>query len=551
MLDCQLDQDGNARPKRSVPRIKGFREQYEIQRLKQQEKQGPDNWVVRKFAVGLVAGIFGYSYYVYVVRLCIPMIRMEDSRLGARAQGLAYLVVFHFLFVMFIWSYVVAVWTQPGYARDVVPKTDPPQAQEEYITVAGQPYEQQQAPRHRFEAADLYRPPRRHSSRDDDVADDDEDGQGVDARGLDETLEMQERLSAAVPNADEEDRIAETAATAGAFGPAVGTVAANRSASPLPGPTTEAAAPAPRGISPAERERCQSAASTTLAGSSTRSGITFPPKAHLHKPNPADPPSSIPPTDLRRRASQSSAAPSYLHFAEPPDDYEPPKRLAVERIPRNAPVLTEQYRYDPREGIVRPYRSHRCRHCAAVVLIYNFLQYSSAYTLFLFLTLLIAQTLPLGSFPSSRPYPGADGQQLAILALSFLFLCFTGSLFAAHTRLILRNMTTIEEIGMNRMRQRERKALTSTFGFWAWRAKRETRREWDKQWGRLGREGNLWWLGSRRANWEMVMGKKKIGWFLPIPARPVHDDGLSYKPNPRFSPEGHWRPRKEWPPELR
>lgn len=101
--------------------------------------------------------------------------------------------------------------------------------------------------------------------------------------------------------------------------------------------------------------------------------------------------------------------------------------------------------------------------------VYNFLQYSSAYTLFLFLTLLIAQVPPLGSFPSTRPYPGVDGQQLAILALSFLFLCFTGSLFAAHTRLILRNMTTIEEIGMNRMRQRERKALTSTFGFWAWR----------------------------------------------------------------------------------
>lgn len=53
MLDCQLDQDGNARPKRSVPRIKGFREQYEIQRLKQQEKQGPDNWVVRKVSIGV------------------------------------------------------------------------------------------------------------------------------------------------------------------------------------------------------------------------------------------------------------------------------------------------------------------------------------------------------------------------------------------------------------------------------------------------------------------------------------------------------------------
>lgn len=43
-----------------------------------------------QFAVGLVAAVFGYSYYVYVVRLCIPMIRMEDSRLGAQAQGRAF-----------------------------------------------------------------------------------------------------------------------------------------------------------------------------------------------------------------------------------------------------------------------------------------------------------------------------------------------------------------------------------------------------------------------------------------------------------------------------
>mgnify|MGYP000315371440 CR=1 FL=1 len=104
--------------------------------------------------------------------------------------------------------------------------------------------------------------------------------------------------------------------------------------------------------------------------------------------------------------------------------------------------------------------------------------------------------------------------------------------------------------------------------------------EWDKQWGRLGTEGNLWWLGSKRANWEMVMGKAKLGWVresrrlplrqvdlfpllsseltscvrsafaVPIPARPHGDDGLSYVPNPRFSDKGEWRMRREWPKEL-
>lgn len=36
---------------------------------------------------------------------------------------------------------------------------------------------------------------------------------------------------------------------------------------------------------------------------------------------------------------------------------------------------------------------------------------------------------------------------------------------------------------------------------------------WDEEWGRVGRELNPWWLGSKRANFEMVMGKRKLGWF--------------------------------------
>ncbi|GAA5910015.1 hypothetical protein JCM8208_006413 [Rhodotorula glutinis] len=564
MLDCQLDNEGNPKAGRTKERvrIKGIREHMEIQRVKQLDKQGPDSWFVRKFAVGIVAAIFAYSYYVYVVRLCIPMVRMEDPRLGARAQGLAYLVIYHFLFLMFVWSYIVAVWTQPGYARDFVPKTDPPQAEEHYIdVVAGQPFEQQLREDRTFHHV---RRGSRDSVEDDSVVGVDE-RESVQEAAETETIEMHERRrrSLAPSAADEEDRLAEENGGTAALGPDIASAILNgtrpSSADVAVSPHTEL-----------ERERCQSPASTTLGPSSDRSALTSPPKAHLRAPSPAPPTSS--PDGAPPRPSHSSGAPSYLAFPEPPDDYEPPKRLPVERIPRNAPVLTDQYRYDAREGILRPYRSHRCRHCAAVVLkmdhhcpwvgtcvgahnykyFYNFLQYSSTYTLFVWLTLVIAQTLPLGTFSPStgRPYPGVDGQQVAIIALAFLFWLFTGALFAAHTRLVLRNMTTIEEIGMNRTKQRERAALNQHYGFWQWRAKRATRREWDKQWGHIATEGNLWWLGSKRANWEMVMGTHKLGWFLPIPARPHGDDGLSYVPNPRFSDKGEWRMRREWPKEL-
>lgn len=39
------------------------------------------------------------------------------------------------------------------------------------------------------------------------------------------------------------------------------------------------------------------------------------------------------------------------------------------------------------------------------------------------------------------------------------------------------------------------------------------KRNWDAEWGRPGLEGNIWWLGGRRQNWEAVMGKNIWWWF--------------------------------------
>ncbi|KAL8292564.1 hypothetical protein RQP46_001176 [Phenoliferia psychrophenolica] len=122
---------------------------------------------------------------------------------------------------------------------------------------------------------------------------------------------------------------------------------------------------------------------------------------------------------------------------------------------------------------------------------YNFLQWSTFFTIFVFISLTIDLTLPLHS--PTRPHPSLDGQIIAIISISGFFSFFTGALFVAHTRLLLLNMTTIEEMGMARIKARER---------------------------------------------------------IPIPASPTPDDGLSYVPNPRFSKEGVWRPRRQWPREL-
>ena len=114
----------------------------------------------------------------------------------------------------------------------------------------------------------------------------------------------------------------------------------------------------------------------------------------------------------------------------------------------------------------KTFLAHDPKKTNPILTVYNFLQSSTLYCLYLFLTLLIAQTRPLSS---ARPYPGLDGQQIAIIVISFFFLSFTGSLWAAHTRLLGRNMTTIEEIALNRMRQKERIALEGVYGFWNFR----------------------------------------------------------------------------------
>jgi palmitoyltransferase len=149
-----------------------------------------------------------------------------------------------------------------------------------------------------------------------------------------------------------------------------------------------------------------------------------------------------------------------------------------------------------------------------------------------------------------------------------LFTLFTSILLFTHVRLICRNLTTVESLGVSELRERERAGLSSMFSWWDCGAKIRTKRAWDEEWGRPSREGNLWWLDDTRKNWESVMGARKLGWIREfrfllcasymltigacvVPIGGPTTDGLNYGLNPRFDAEGRWRPKKEWPEELR
>lgn len=47
----------------------------------------PQPWLVRKFAVGLLILLLGYSSYVYAARFCKDMIVKSSSALGNQATG--------------------------------------------------------------------------------------------------------------------------------------------------------------------------------------------------------------------------------------------------------------------------------------------------------------------------------------------------------------------------------------------------------------------------------------------------------------------------------
>jgi palmitoyltransferase len=164
---------------------------------------------------------------------------------------------------------------------------------------------------------------------------------------------------------------------------------------------------------------------------------------------------------------------------------------------------------------------------------------------YVFITLLVALLAP-----NVTPRPSIDAQTTVICAIAAVFSLFTGSMAVSHWVLILQGQSTIESMAIADMKHWESTKLNSAHGMLGLRAKRETKAAWDREWGPLDTEGNLWYRDSRKQNWTAVMGTRVLAWLIPPPKyRP--DDGLSYLPNPRRGPDGKWIRRSEWPEELR
>jgi len=233
------------------------------------------------------------------------------------------------------------------------------------------------------------------------------------------------------------------------------------------------------------------------------------------------------------------------------------------RRPPLTPTLVPAYRYCEREGLVKPLRAHHCRACGKCVLKYDHhcpwigqcvgARNHKFFLQFVFWTFLFCAwtfpTLLLGLLVLPRNREDPDILQIVIVVLIGLFGLFTLTMFGTHTRLILLNMTTVEQMRVQDMKEHESAVLADAYPMCAFTEKRRARARWDEEWGRPAIEGNIWWLGSRRKNWESVMGQSIWSWFFPIGK--ADSDGLDYSVNPRFDKQGRLRRRVEWPPHLR
>ncbi|KAH9039078.1 zf-DHHC-domain-containing protein [Lactarius pseudohatsudake] len=457
-------------------------------RKRRDARKSPQPWFVLKLTVAISVAIIAYTAYVYIGRLCIPMIKRKSSSLGSRTMGIVFLVVFVVLGMIMIWAYIKVVFTPPGYAIKHV---------------------------------------QRQSAT---------DTTSHELGPLEHSVSYEETQSWRAPP---QPQLSRTPAP-----PLPLQTSQDSSTRSIPPSSSSLTSPSPHSSQPTRTRHLS-------RGSST-----------LH----SQPPSTLPSTENSARTG--SYANSRLPQSEKPrEDSQRPQRdqetPAQGREPPSLPSLREENRYCRRCAIIKPPRTHHCRACGTCVLKYDhhcpwigqcvgaqnqkfffvFVVWGMFFCLWTFSTL-----VGLNARAASRTDTTTDPEHIVVIVLSGLFAVFTSAMLVSHIVLISTNQTTVEHVAVRAMKDRENETLNNMHSFWGCLEKRRTRQIWNAEWGRIGHEGNMWWLGDVRAHWEQVFGPRTWTWLLPIGSS--KDLGLEYPRNPRFDVDGRWMPRKEWPAEL-
>ncbi|KAI6041765.1 DHHC palmitoyltransferase-domain-containing protein [Pisolithus marmoratus] len=461
----------------------------------------PQPWIMRKFAIGLWLAIVGYVSYVYVGRVCKSMLARDGEVTASLPVGVVLLVIYSILLLLMLWSYAKVVFTSPGLARDFTSQTERPT------------YDHNHHPSYMTS----------------------------DIRGV-----SCDQVSTVQTHTSDHLQRTQDSRTQSSF-----TLQRDFPTSSSPGPSENV-------LSRTSQATTYSTPSHHITNTDAiRSpeearvrDVLANPEAPYVPDNIALPPINTGSTRSRGREYNGFESDQRRNFNE------------ISRRPPTTPILSPENRYCSRCKIVKPYRAHHCRACGTCVLRYdhhcpwigqcvgafnqkffiNFLFWGSVGCWWTFGSL-------LGLFRQYQSSVASDLQIPIAIALAGLFGFFATGLLMTQVNLTLNNQTTVESMQAKAMKEREQAALAREFRWWQFGAKRKARSQWNQEWGRISKEGNIWWLGNYRANWEAVMGKNVWWWFLPVGRCP--DDGMNYPVNPRFDAQGRWTRRDEWPEELR
>ncbi|KAJ9092858.1 hypothetical protein QFC19_008582 [Naganishia cerealis] len=122
--------DQSTQPKAKRQLI-GFKQRLEINEQRARESAGtPDNVVSRKGFVAAAFALIIYAYYVFVGRLCAPMLQKTNGARGSVGEGVGLLIGFNILWLMFVWTYI-----------KLVPKASAPEESMFTTTNTGTPYQ--------------------------------------------------------------------------------------------------------------------------------------------------------------------------------------------------------------------------------------------------------------------------------------------------------------------------------------------------------------------------------------------------------------------------
>lgn len=515
----------------------------------------PDSVMARRSIVPLVFTILFWVFIVYVWRLCSRLIEQnpQGTVLGTRGEGIGILVPFVFLWLMSMWSYVRVLFAGPGLVRDYVPESDPP-------LVNMPPYANQEGqPMHTYQQNTLPIPipaPTQGESA------------GISASG-----------SAPYPayNADLER-----------FG---GNHASSDSMRVLPGSveppavalhSEEQPSAAPATSAPGDVADVEDPSLGGVIGAMGAAGVAAAEGA---------------------REGEAYPMPTQQQ-GPPPAPIQPGMWAAPQRRPENdPPPLSAAALYCHRCRRVKPPRAHHCRRCGTCVLkmdhhcpwvggcvgsqnqrfFFIFVLWVTLLELYTLVTTAVFFHRGVNALGTAGSAWKVDGFLISLFPITAMFGIFTTALLLTHVFLMAHNMTTIEHMGISRVASRERVLVDRWFGMQAnqpkssipgaaIKAKRGMVRDFDREWGRLTKEANMWWLGGAhkvakpdapqekpahplhasksawRTNVEQALGTNVLLWVLPLGTAP--NTGLDFPVNPRFGPQGVWQKRADWPAEL-